>query len=146
MRKCVLTLVVFAAASAGCAPATLQASYVPNPVLLGPVDRVGGHRATDTRATAVGRVDSEVNDFVSVSTDQKQVGNTVVTTRTATALHTGAGDLTNAVLLGTQGRAERDVRIDTVPVGAWAVIAGGAALAERWVGLHGRVVEVRRDR
>lgn len=142
MRHRVPALVAFAAVSAGCAPATLQAPYVPNPVLLGPVDRVGGHRAADTRATTLGRVDTEVNDLVSVSTDQKQVGNTVITTRTASAMHTGTGELTNAVLVGTQGRAERDVRVDTVPVGAWAMVGGGAALAERWVGLHGRVVEV----
>lgn len=126
--------------------ATLQASYVPNPVLLGPVDRVGGHRATEAETKALARVDTEVDDFVSVTTDQKQVGDTVVTTRTTTAFHSGSGVVTNAVMLGTEGRPERDVRVDAVPVGAWAVIVATGAMAERWVGLRGRVVEVRRER
>lgn len=139
-------LLLFAVPSAGCTQATLQASHVPNPVLLGPVDRVGGHRATEVATRALSQVDTEVNDFVSVTTDEKKVGNTVQVTRTTTALHSGSGVVTSAVMLGTEGRPERDVRIDAVPVGAWAVIAGGAAMAERWVGLRGRVVEVRRER
>jgi hypothetical protein len=145
MRRRVLFL-LFVAPVAGCAPATLQASHVPNPVLLGPVDRVGGHSAAETATTTLGRVDAEVNDFVSVDTDQKRFGNTVVVTQKTTASHSGSGVLTNAVLLGTEGRADRDVRVDDVPMGAWAMIAGGSAMAERWVGLRGRVVEVRRDR
>lgn len=144
MRKCVL-LLSLAAATTGCSQATLQASYVPNPVLLGPVDRVGG-RPGATAPTTLRRIETEVNDFASVETNQKKVGNTVIVTQKTTAYHAGSGVVTSELLVGTEGRAERDVRVDGIPLGAWAWIAGGTVMAERWVGLRGRVVEVRRGR
>ncbi|CAN5924177.1 hypothetical protein BH11MYX4_BH11MYX4_64560 [soil metagenome] len=141
MRRAALLLSV--AASAGCAPATLEAAYVPNPVLLGPVDRVGGHRGA---GKTLQPVNAEVNDFVSVSTSTQQVGSTTYTTRSTTIIQNGGGQVTAAVLDGTQGRPERDVRIDGVPAGAWTFFAGGSAMTNRWVGLEGRIVEVRSDR
>lgn len=143
MRRITLLLAA-ASCAAACTPATLEAAYVPNPVLLGPVDRVGGHRAVDTKTLQ--QVEVEVEDFVSVTTKSKEVGGQTVTTQTTIAIHEGSGLVTAAVLDGTQGRPERDVRIDEIPAGAWAVIAPGSAMASRWVGLRGHVVEVRHDR
>ena len=142
MRKVALLLAA-AACSTACAPATLEAAYVPNPVLLGPVDRVGGHRG---EGKTLQPVNAEVNDFVSVSTSTNRVGNTTYTTTTTGIVHNGGGQVTSAVLAGTQGRAERDVRVDGLPAGAWAFVGGGSAMTNRWVGLEGRIVEVRRDR
>jgi hypothetical protein len=121
---------------AGCAPSTLEAPLVPNPVLLGPVDRVGGHRAGQDRT--LGTIEGEASSSFSAS---RSGG-----VQTASAFHQGASAIAADVLATTQGRPERDVRIDEIPAGAYAFVGGGAAFASQWVGLKARVVEVPRGR
>jgi hypothetical protein len=59
---------------------------------------------------------------------------------------TGSGRVTTRVLQTTEGRADRDVRVDQIPAGAYLMFAYGVAMSSRWVGIEGRTVEVRRDR
>ena len=131
-----------AAVSLGCTHSTLEVSHVPNPVLIGPVDRVGGHRAVDAKTVAV--LDEEVLDTVSASTKSERIGGMTLRTTEVSAKSTQGSAISRSVLSKTEGRAERDVRVERLPVGAWAMILGGTGLAERWVGIRGQVVEVRR--
>jgi hypothetical protein len=130
------------AASAGCTHATMEVSHVPNPVLLGPIDRVGGHRGTT--AKMVNMVNEEVSDFVAASSSQKQTGNVVVTTTTTTALSFDASIVAHHLLDRTEGRADRDVRVDRLGVGAWSLVTFWSVMMNRWVSINGPVVEVRR--
>ncbi len=81
-----------------------------------------------------------------MSMQSSRSGNTVVTTTSVAASSQRSGVMTSAVLVGTEGRADRDVRVDEVPAGAWAFVAGGSVVTEHWVGFRGRVVEVRHGR
>ncbi len=136
--------VIVGSGAAGCAPTVLEAPLVPNPVLIGPIDRVGGRGKAQTRT--VGKIKAETSDFVAVSQDETRTGNTVVVTRTTTFISEGSALVTQKVLERTEGRPDRDVRVDELPVGAWAFFLGGSAMASRWAGLEGRVVEVRHGR
>jgi len=132
---------VAATALGGCAePTTLHVVSCPNPVLLGPVDRVGGHRAAP--AKRVGKIDEEVSVSAS-ATSSTQNG---VTTTTASASSKEAIAVSHELLVHTEGRANRDVRVKKLPVGAWAYVWRGAAGASQWVGIKADVVEVPRDR
>lgn len=133
--------VVAAAAIGGCAPpTTLAVVSCPNPVLLGPVDRVGGHRAAP--AKRVGKVDEEVSVSAS-ATSSTQNG---VTTTTTSSSSKEAIAVAHELLVHTEGRADRDVRVKRLPVGAWAFVWSGAAAASQWAGIKADVVEVPRDR
>lgn len=129
---------VLAAGLAGCHPSTLEAPLVPNPVLLGPVDRVGGHRADSGRTLR--SIEGEASDRVSSSKDAASG------VRTTTAIHEGSGSIATQILQATEGRSDRDVRIDAVPAGAYAMVSSGSFYASQWVGLKARVVEVGHDR
>ncbi len=141
-----LLIVLAVTASVGCGYTTLEASRVPNPVTLGPVDRVGGHRSSDGTETTVRTVSTKVRDYVSVSTDEKRYGNTVVVTQTTNVTKIGNGQVTSDLMDATEGRPQRDVRIDGVGVDGDIFIAYGLVIKDQNVGLKGRVVEVRRDR
>lgn len=125
----------------GCSAITnLSAERVPTPVLLGPVDRVGGHRAGGERTVA--HLSKEVTDVVQVSTSSARYGNTVVVKREYTAMTTGSGEVSREILSLTKGQADRDVRVDALPAGAYVLWFGGYAMGNVWVGVEGDVVEV----
>ncbi|MBX3190059.1 MAG: hypothetical protein KF819_23740 [Labilithrix sp.] len=136
----VALLALGALALAGCGGTTLQITSCPNPVLLGPVDRVGGHRAE--RAASRGHVSVEAEDWMTASTETKG--------RVTTATVSGASDKAEGaglmLLAKTEGRKDRDVRVAKLPVGAWAWILTTGAGTSSWAGLEADVVEVRRDR
>lgn len=137
-------LLAVSLALGGCSPVTLDVPRVPNPVTLGPVDRIGGHRAGGEKAVAT--LDTEANDFVAASTTEKEVGNTVVRETRTTVASVGSPAVAKDILVRTEGRADRDVRADAVPVGSYVFIASGTGMRSRWVGIRGRVVEARHDR
>ena len=58
----------------------------------------------------------------------------------------GGLELAPELLVHTEGRADRDVRVKKLPVGAWAFVWSGAAAASQWAGIKADVVEVPRDR
>ena len=143
MTKYALLLVL--AASAGCAPATLQAAYLPNPVLLGPVDRIGGHRAS--REATLHTFEIEADGPITRSKETKEIGGEPQVTRRIVGTPLGQRAVTNALLGMTEGRSDRDVRVEKVAAGAYVqVIFNGVfvwIIPSRWVDVSGRVVQVR---
>jgi hypothetical protein len=143
-----VALSAFAIAAAGCAPATLQAPYTPNPVLLGPVDRVGGHR-TASEATLT-RFEIEGDGPTTTSKETRLVGGELQVTRRIVGSQGAERAVTNAVVGMTEGRSERDVRVDEIPAGSyvWVYWSGVIPIlhVDRWVDVSGHVSEVRRGR
>lgn len=131
-------------AASGCTAARLEVSHVPNPVLLGPVDRIGGHRAADTAALETFELDSD--GPVVTNTEHKAVGPRVETTRRIVGGPRGTHGFTNALLGMTEGRGERDVHVDGIPAGSFLMFVGTNVVIESWVDVGGRIVEVRRGR
>lgn len=126
------------APAAGCSwrHVTATCSHVPNPVLLGPIDRVGGHRAAP--GPAVGRVDAEVvQDFTSSS---HREGNLDVTTNTEH--REGANKISFAVVSVTGGQVGQDVRLDDVHAGNYVFIPLAAVKNKSWAGVSGDAVKV----
>ena len=126
--------------SVGCgAASTVSAPRVPVPVLLGPVDRVGGHRAApladEGDDPSVTDFSVEVEDFVSSSRDTKQVGNLLVTRTTVATLHDGEAKVSASVLHATNAQHDRDVRVRRLHAGAWVWITPDCASMMRsaWI-------------
>lgn len=123
-----------AVAATGCRwkQVTATCANVPNPVLLGPVDRVHGHHAASAQAT--GHVDAEVAETI-VSSSHDNV--------TSTARERdGANKVSFAVVSTTQGRKNEDVRLDGVRAGSWVFIPLAAVKNKFWVGVSGDAVTV----
>lgn len=126
-------------ALAGCGtPGSLEVPRCPNPVLLGPVDRIGGHRAAP--ATFVRRVEGAVEDRLPDATAD---GDALATMRG----HRPSDDakaLTEKVLYATEGRGDRDVRVDGIEAGAYVYFHIPIGRVSRWTHLNAKVVEVRK--
>lgn len=143
-RKCLFSaLIVAALAQTGCgAYATMEMpTSLRTPVTLGPVHRIGG--GTTGHETTVANIDAEASDFAAATENRERVGNTEIVTRETTRITTTALGAYELVRARTEGKDDRDVRVDGFGVGAYAFIASGAAIVERWVKLNARVVEVR---
>jgi hypothetical protein len=140
LRSSALVLAV-AALSTGCATAsTVSAPRVPVPVLLGPVDRIGGGRDADAESTPFS---VEVEDFASARRDQKQVGNLVFTRTTSVKLHEGEAKVSALVLGLTDAQHDRDVHVHRVRAGAWVWITPDCAsmMRESWIDLDASVTK-----
>lgn len=115
-------------ASTGCG-ASYAAMSCPDsttPVMLGPVDRVDGHRRE--RAAPLATIDVESSS-------------SVVNGRTYFRWRATPPDLaTRAVLAATRGRPDADVQLTRVDAGAWFFVPIIAARNERWVRVHGDAV------
>ena len=136
--RCALVLgVVVATCATGCAWKSVSASCsnVPNPVLLGPVDRVKGHTA-QANAQKVAEVDVDV--VQSITTSQHDEGDYTVTTTHES--REGSNKASFAVLEATQGAKDVDVRLDGVHAGAWVFIPIAAVKNKFWVGVDGDAV------
>lgn len=93
----------------GCTPtSTLTFANVPTPVLLGPVDRIGGGKGEPTASSGF---EVTVEDYVLVASSKGITSGSVVEAETAAASF--------AVLQATEARSEREVHLDQVKVGAW---------------------------
>jgi hypothetical protein len=128
-----------ASLSVGCAPeSTVSAPRVPVPVLLGPVDRIGGHPGgSDADDQPSTQFSVEVEDFAGVSRDQKQTGNLVITRTTTTKLHDGAAKVSAAVLGVTDAQHDHDVHVRRLRAGAWVWITPDCAsmMRDAWIDL-----------
>ena len=122
--------------AAGCGHTSLEIPLVPNPVMLGPVDRIGGHQATN--APVLQSIEGEVDDQVYYS----QGSNIISFSRTSTK----SAAVARNVLVATHGRPDRDVRVQKLSVGAWGTVGAGTVWFDRWAGMEANVVEVRHDR
>lgn len=138
-------LALTASLLAGCGYSTLEIKQVPNPVMLGPVDRIGGGQAAVAERT-VGTVEREVSDFAAVSVTHRTEGNIKYTETKTTRLSTFSPAAAADVLRATEGRGDRTVRVDGVPAGTYvfAMDPTSFVMGDRWVTLRGRVTEVRR--
>ena len=130
-------LVCSALALGGCATPALGAAHCPHPVLLGPVDRVGGHRAAP--APEGGKVSGEVVQIVVVSQNGGGAG------ASASATSEGTKKLGADIVERTGGHESRDVRVASVRAGGW-VFGLGYFTLKQWARIDGHVVEVSRDR
>lgn len=127
------------AALAGCStPGSLEVPRCPNPVLLGPVDRIGGHRAEP--ATFVRRVEGAVRDGLPRPTADEDAMAEVLGRRASD----DAKALTEKVLYATEGRGDRDVRVDGIEAGAHVIFLIPIVAVSRWTRLNAKVVEVRK--
>ncbi|AKV01594.1 hypothetical protein AKJ09_08257 [Labilithrix luteola] len=142
--RTVVALIALATTTGCTATTSLSAARVPTPVLLGPVDRIGGHRAGGERTIA--HLSKEVSDLVTVSETKSRHGNFVVIKREYSQLSTGSGEVSREILTLTKGQADRDVRVDALPAGTYVMIFGGFATSNVWVGVEGDVVEVNHAR
>jgi hypothetical protein len=99
--------------------------------LLGPVDRVGGHRSTPSAASTI---DSESSDYV------------VFAVAYAGANGSRATDFqarnSNAVLLATQGRSTSDVRLTSLRASGNGVFVLGMYWSENSIAWKGVKEEV----
>jgi hypothetical protein len=135
MTKSSVLGALFAAGAMACsAESQISAPRVPVPVLIGPVDRVGGHRGEGEGITSV-RV--EVEDFLAVSTSREVIGNMVYETRTTERMHEGSGKLSHRILEATGAKHDKDVRIRTIGTGAWA----GSGKRDEWVEVEATVAK-----
>lgn len=141
-----VALFSFAIGAAGCVPATLQAPYTPNPVLLGPVDRVGGHRAAPQATLTSFEIESD--GPTTTSEETRLVGGKRQVTRRIVGSQGAERAVTNAVVGMTEGRSERDVHVDEIPAGSYVFVYSSGIIpivcVARWVDVSGHVSEVRR--
>jgi hypothetical protein len=132
--------IVLGVMTPGCAWKTVSASCrnVPNPVLLGPVDRIRGH-AAEANVTKVGEVDADVEASITVS--NHTVGNvTYTSTRSMTE---GANKASYAVMAATNGDPSTDVRLSGLTSGAYVFFPIASVQTSFWVGVHGEAVKAK---
>lgn len=120
-------------------PNWVGAPRVPTPVLLGPVDRVGGHRS-DENAKAVGRFDTSVDQTASYSRSSTQIGNTVYVRTESSSSRDGTGKLSVELLRASEGRRDRDARVRSVDLSSFLILTSTYGASELSVGVAGKVV------
>jgi hypothetical protein len=135
-RLCPLVLLTLAACKPE--PNWVGAPRVPTPVLLGPVDRVGGHRA-DEGAKAVGQFGTSVDQTASYSRSETKVGNTVYVRQEATFSRDGTGKLSVQLLRAAEGRGDRDARVEGLDVSTFLINTTTYGFSKLSVDVSGRV-------
>jgi hypothetical protein len=133
-----LPLALVALAMPGCEPHWAGATRVPNPVLLGPVDRIGGHRAEP--ASPIGAVDDEISAFVATSTTEHREGDYIVRETRTYSSFDGSAKWSSAILKVTGGNKAVDVRVEGVDVGSYVFLTPGSGMSDKWIRLRGDAV------
>jgi hypothetical protein len=123
----VVALALSIATTACAAPyADLSCASTSTPVMLGPVDRIDGHRRGE-RAT--------------IATIDVESSSSLVNGRSYFRWRRTPEDLaSSAVDTATQRRADLDVRLTRIETGAWLLMPIVAARNERWIRIHGDTV------
>lgn len=126
----------------GCSRAgSLEVPRCPNPVLLGPIDRVGGHRATAANgANGTGRIHATVDDYIAKPSAEDDELSDLLGTRPSN----DARALTVKVLNATGGRADRDVRVEAIEARALVFFLIPSLVMSHSTKLTAKVVEVRK--
>lgn len=106
-----LLFIPFALSLVACGGATMGAPKIANPVLLGPVDRVGGHRTELSRD----------GHFVAATTQTSLM----IAGYTGSRVATGQLPVTVAVLDATEAHDDEDVRIEKLEATGFAMIFCG---------------------
>jgi hypothetical protein len=120
-----------AAPALGFSGAVVSCPRVATPVLLGPVDRVGGHRSTPSAAPTI---DNESSDFVFVSVAYARAhGNRATDIQARNS---------NAVLQATQGKPTSDVRLTSLRASGNGLFVLGMYWSENSIAWKGVKEEV----
>ena len=123
----------------GCAfESTATANRVPVPVLVGPVEQIGGGPAA--RADADARsFDVKVDRRFTASSSSQTSGNVTVTTTTTSHVQHGAGIVDANVRLAARGAKDRLVHVDQLRVNSYSGFFYSAAWLTSRVRLKGHV-------
>ncbi|MFO0635752.1 MAG: hypothetical protein U0168_23170 [Nannocystaceae bacterium] len=135
-----LALVGAAALSltSGCAFESIAtANRVPTPVLVGPVEQIGGGATVDR--TDGPEFDIKVDRTVTASSSSQTSGNVTVTTTSASSLVTGAGVVDAKMRLAAGGAKDRLIHVDRVRVNSYSGFFYSAAWISSRVRLKGHV-------
>lgn len=140
MRRCnPLLLLALAPCLGACAfESVATANRVPVPVLVGPVEQIGGSahdRSDDDGPT----FDIKVDRTVSASSSSQTSGNVTVTTTSASSLTTGAGVVDAKVRLAAKGAKDRMVHVDKLRVSSYSGFFYSAAWVSSRVRLKGHI-------
>jgi hypothetical protein len=120
------------AACSACGPGpAMTFSNVPNPVLLGPVDRVRG-ASRPTRFAGGFEVDVEQGAYMASSRYSTS----------SRAWNDSPRKASFEALEATNARADRDIRLDKVKAGSWFHCFLTTFWLSQWVEAHGETQEV----
>lgn len=134
-----LSLLSFTALAGACAfESTATAHRVPVPVLVGPVEQIGG-APRPSSADDGPSFDIKVDRTVTASSSSQTSGNVTVTTTTATASAAGAGLVDARVRLAANGAKDHLVRVDTLRVNSYSGFFYSAAWISSRVRLKGHI-------
>jgi hypothetical protein len=123
----------------GCAETTFEVPKTPNPVMLGPVDRIGG-RVADPGEKSLGLVLGKA-EFVSVAnTTTEKHGKVTVQKTEGYSSKVTAGPFIKSVLEKTDGQDERTVRLGKLMVMGYFLHIGGYAELKQQITAAGDVV------
>jgi hypothetical protein len=109
------------------------AAGVSVPVLVGPVDQIGGGPSAGDDDGP--RFDAKVDRSFTASSSQTTTGNVTVTTTTYRYLSTGSGVVDSKIHDASAGARDRVVRVDKLRVNAYSGFFYSAA----WIGTRVRV-------
>jgi hypothetical protein len=135
-RRLVVGIVCLASMSCAKPPNGLWVPHVPNPVVLGPVDRIGGHRAQQ-----IGDVRADVSAETAITV---LVFSSDTSTSETVTRDDRAGSASVAVLRATHGDPSDDVRVLELKTDAWLfspLALLGFSSTHRSVALTGEVVD-----
>lgn len=113
------------------------ANRVPVPVLVGPVEQIGGSAVADRSDGP--EFDIKVDRTITASSSSQTSGNVTVTTTSASSLVTGAGVVDAKVRLAANGAKDRLVHVDRVRVNSYSGFFYSAAWITSRVRLRGHV-------
>ncbi|MBK6922624.1 MAG: hypothetical protein IPH07_34865 [Deltaproteobacteria bacterium] len=133
------SLLILTALAGACAfESTATAHRVPVPVLVGPVEQIGG-APRPSSADDGPQFDIKVDRTVTASSSSQTSGNVTVTTTTATASTAGAGLVDARVRLAANGAKNRLVRVDQLRVNSYSGFFYSAAWISSRVRIKGHV-------
>lgn len=127
------------AAGSGCAFESIAtANRVPVPVLVGPVEQIGG--APREHAVDDGpRFDIKVDRTITASSSSQTSGNVTVTTTSSSSLTTGAGVVDAKVRMAANGAKDRLVHVDQLRVNSYSGFFYSAAWVSSRVRVKGHI-------
>ena len=126
--------------AAGCAfESTATANRVPVPVLVGPVEQIGGGSAVAGDGDDGRSFDVKVDRRFTASSSSQTSGNVTVTTTTTSHVQHGAGLVDAKVRLAANGAKDRLVHVDKLRVNSYSGFFYSAAWLTSRVRLKGHI-------
>ena len=124
----------------GCAfGSTATANTIATPVLVGPVERIGGSAREHMADAEAPRFDAKVDHTLTASSSSETKGNITTTTTTTTLLGTDASLVDAKILEATAGDTDRLVHIDRLRVNSYSGFFYSAAWISSRVRVKGHI-------